>query len=272
MVYRPPVKKSEYQGTKGAAHVALNGNRTKAKVIFFNDVDGTPDKQYIVILNTCPKEVQGYIHSGDFIVNMNKDGDKIYSMYPYNGMFEVKCAKFSSKKDQPPAPLTKFGKNEAGQSYSYLFFVTLNEILSGEDKGMQIPLFLRYDFSEEEQEIDGVKKKVTGYSKQFDKSKHVRFLDEYLVITGAWKYGPIPYSDNILPKLEGRIGRAAAHFKVIVKKGYIDTLYQGSFVPNSEKPKEEPEPDNDFADGASFDGEDLTDDPTTEETTADKFE
>lgn len=256
MVYRPPVKKSAYDGLSGAANVALNGNKTKVKVTLEESGDS-----YVISVKECPKEVQAYIRSGNFVVKLSKDNDKIYSLSPTSGMFVGKVAKFSSKKDADPAPMTKVGKNQEGSTYSYLFFVVMIEITEGECKGMQIPLFLRYNFAEEVQEVKGVERKVAGYSKSLDKSKHTAFLDEFLTITGAWDAGAIPYSDNILPKLEQRIKRADKTFGFIVKKGYIETLYEQTTV----TPEETKLPDDDF--GATFDPEDLTDDPTE-----DKFE
>jgi len=260
MAYRPPAKVSEYIGERGLAKVALNGNKSKAKVVIVET-----GKEFVVSVKDCSKEVQEYIKSGEFVVSMSNDGDKIYSMYPYNGMFEGKVAKFSSKKDQPPAPLTKIGQNQQGQTYSYLFFVVMIEIASGEFKGMQVPLFLRYNFEAYDVEVRGETKKATRYNKTIEKSKHTAFLDEFMEVAGIWDAGAIPFSDNVLPKLEQRALRAAKTFKFIVKKGFLDTFYQETSIP--EPVKEETK--DEF--GATFDADDLTDDPT-EDNTEDKFE
>lgn len=265
MTYRPPVKTSDF-GTKGLAKVSLNSpdrtKATKAKVTFYND-DGTVGKQYVVAIKDCSDEVKGYICSGEFVVNMSKDGDKIFSMYPYNGMFEGKVTGFSAKKDQPPSPYTYSGKDQKGKTYTYLFFVANIEIISPpEFKGMHVPCFLRYNFEETEQDVNGTIRKVARYSTTM-KSKHTLFLDEYMGATKSWEAGPIPYSDNILPKLEQRALRAAASFKFLVKKGFLSDFYQETtFTPAK--------PDEAF-EGADFDAENLTDDPT-EDTTGDKFE
>lgn len=265
MTYRPPAKTSDF-GTKGLAKVSLNNpdrsKATKAKVTFYNE-DGTAGKQYIVDIKDCADEVKGYICSGEFVVNMSKEGDKIFSMYPYNGMFEGHVVNFSAKKDQPPAIYTKVGTDQKGKPYSYLFFVVNIEITSPpEVKGMKVPLFLRYNFEETEQEVKGVIRKVVRYSTTM-KSKHTIFLDEYMSVTKSWEAGPIPYSDNILPKLEQRALRAAASFKFIIKKGFITDFYEETtFAPAK--------PDEAF-EGADFDAENLTDDPTTDNTD-DKFE
>jgi len=254
MVYRPPVKKSAYDGLSGAANVALSKDKTKVKVTFERKADGSGGDEHVVLVKECPKEVQAYLRSGNFVVKLSKESDKIYSLSPTGGMFVGKVAKFSSKKDADPSPMTKVSTNKEGQTYSYLFFVVMIEIIEGECKGMQIPLFLRYNFSEEEQEVKGIMRKVAGYSKQLDKSKHTAFLDEFLLITGVWETA-IPYSDNILPKLEQRIKRADKTFGFIVKKGYIDTLYEQTKV----TPEETKLPEDDF--GVTFDSDDLTDDP-----------
>lgn len=253
MAYRPPVKKSTFDGPSGLAKVALNSNKTKAKILF-PATDETEEKEYVIFVKNCPEDVQGYIRSGEFIVKMDQEKTKLYSMSPANGMFEGKVSKFSARKDQPPAPMTKVGPD-----WSYLYFVVMVGITKGECQGMQIPLFLRYNFCEEEQEIKGEMRSVVGYSKNLDKSKHTALLDEFLTITGVWNYGPIPYSDNILPKIEQRVMRAAKSFNFIVKKGYIDTLYEQSSLPEQTKLPDEPE----FTEGADFDGEDLVDDPNS---------
>jgi hypothetical protein len=260
-MYRPPVKKSAYDGLSGAANVALSKDKTKVKVTFERKADGSGGDEHVVLAKECPKEVQAYLRSGNFVVKLSKESDKIYSLSPTGGMFVGKVAKFSSKKDADPSPMTKVATNQEGQTYSYLFFVVMIEITEGECKGMEIPLFLRYNFAEDEQEIKGAMRKVVGYSKSLEKSKHTAFLDEFLTITGAWDAGAIQYSDNILPKLEQRIKRADKTFGFIVKKGYIDTLYEHSGVPEETKVEE------DFNTGADFDPDDLTDDPTE-----DKFE
>jgi len=264
MVYRPPVKKSTFDGTKGAAKIALSKDKTKAKVQFVN-ADGTEGKTLVVDLKECPDDVKAYIHSGDFFVNMDADGEKIYSLYPLNGMFEVRVAEFSHQKDQPPKPMTKIGGDGKGKTWEYLYFVVLNEIVSGECKGMHVPLFLRYNFSEEVQDVNGAEKKVTGYSKSLDKSKHTAMLDDFLTITGAWNYGPIPYSDNVLPAIEKRIKKAGVQFSIIMKKGYIDTFYQQTDAPKK------PAAEEFDANVDDFDAGDLQDDPT-EDNTEDKFE
>ena len=254
MTYRPPVKKSDFDGPKGIAKVFLNGNKTKAKIVFASSGD-----ECIININNCPDEVKEYIRSGEFFVKMNQEKDKLYSMYPANGMYQFKVAKFSSRKDQPPAPMTKISKNKNWPPY--LYFVAMLKIVAGDYKDMQVPLFLHYNFEEAQQEIKGEMKSVVTYSKRLDKSDPTAFLDEFLAITGAWDFGPItPYVDNVLPKLEQRILRKGKEFPGVIKDGYIDTLYQQSSLPTETKLPEETE----FTEGAEFDADDLADDPLEE--------
>lgn len=224
MTYKPQVKKNEYGGERGQAKVMLNKDKTKAKVVFVES-----GEEYVLSTKGFSDEVKGYLQSGEFVVRLDKDETSIIGLAPYNGMFRGKIVKFSAQKDKPPAPMTKIGSNK-DQSWSYLYFVVLVEITDGECKGMQVPLFLRYNFAPADEEVKGKTVQVVAYSKDLSKSPHTVFLDEVLTVSGAWEAGPMPYKDNILPTLEKRIMRADKVFNFVMKKGFIDNVYETSSI------------------------------------------
>lgn len=223
MTYKPP-SKTGGEIIRGQASVRVNGARTKAKIVF-------RDKgEYIISIDECDEAIRKYIVPGDFIVALNGNGDKLYSLYPANGLFEVTTKRFVAQEGELPSPRTKIG-SDGKKTWEYLYFIAILEIVSGDFQGNEIPLFLRYNFAE----IGEEGHKVVGYSKRPDKSRHTAILDEYLTIAGAWEDGAIPYTDNCLPILEKRILKAGKRFRIVIKNGYVETFYTNELPYSTEE-------------------------------------
>jgi hypothetical protein len=50
-------------------------------------------------------------------------------------------------------------------------------------------------------------------------------LSDFCDATGIWKFGPIPWDDNILPELEKRVNRADQEFNVVLNGGWVEHIY-----------------------------------------------
>lgn len=233
--------KSSFGGPSGRAKVSTkkdkNGNVSLVKTTFL-DADGNPLDSFTISIDDCSEEVKGYIQSGEFKVRLGKDGKSLIAMSPWNGMFKVHTIDFAHQKDKPPVPMVKSGKT-GDQSWSYLYFMPLLEITEGDCKGMVVSYFLKYLFEGVEIEYNGKK----GMAAQFahPKSPSYPALVEYCETTKVTD-SPIPWSDNILPALLKRILRNDAHFTIVVKKGFVDSIYEESNL----KPDNEPLVDDEF--------------------------
>jgi hypothetical protein len=260
MGYKMGTVKGNFGGPSGRAKVSTQkdkkGNVTKVKVAFI-DEDGNPADSFIIPIDDCSEEVKGYIQSGEFKVRLGKDGKSLIAMSPWSGMFRVHTIGFAHQKDKPPVPMVKTGKT-GDQSWSYQYFMPLLEIAEGDCKGMVVSYFLKYLFEGVEIEFNGKK----GVAAQFahPKSPSYPVLVEYCETTGITD-APIPWSDNILPALEKRILRKDNHFTILVKKGFVDSLYEESNL----KPDNEPLPDDPFdQDDAKETAAEATEDKTFE--------
>ena len=200
--------------SSSVADVTVNSTK-KAVRILFDDGD-----KRIFPLSECPKNIR----TGTMMVRMNEKRNKVYSVYPSEGMFVGKVKEFVHQQDKPPTPNTN-------TTWDYQYFVCIIEITKGECKGMNIPYILRYNFGEVD--VDG--KAAVGFT--HPKSKYTAQLEDFLDIVGAMEK-PMKYADNILPMLEKRILLADKTFSFVIKGGYISTVFTHSgdsgFVPKEE--------------------------------------
>lgn len=238
MTYKMGTVKSSFGGPSGRAKVSVQrdkaGNVVKVRVSFI--VDDKEADSFIIPIDDCSDEVKGYIQSGEFKVRLGKDGKSLLAMSPWSGMYKVHTVDFAHQKDKPPVPKVKSGKTD-GQEWSYQYFMPLLEITEGSCKGMIVSYFLKYLFDGEEIEYNGKK----GIAAKFAHPKSPSYPDvveycETVKVTDA----PIPWSDNILPTMLKRILRNDVHFTIVVKKGFVDSLYEESKL----EPDNEPLPDD----------------------------
>ena len=203
--YRPRVvsKSSFYE----EARVMLGKVQGKpsVKIVFASGIEVVLNK------NNCPP----YVQSGEFVVTLNSDRDKMLGMRPVEGIFPVRVKSYTAKENEPPKPRMSRGE------YPSEYFIVLLEITRGKEKGMVVPFSLKYNFI-----LDRLDEKdVIGYSKSLAKSPPTAQLAEFLELTGTWEFGAIPYKDNILPILEKRQLRAKKEFNVLLKNGFVDSLF-----------------------------------------------
>ena len=219
MAYQPKTKESAFEeNPNGVAMVQRL--KDKSLGIKFSESTGNDfaGKKYRVREwpdYVKPKKVSGRT----WRIRLTNDGNGIYSIAPQSGMFTGRVQKIVSKEGEPPVPKFK-DYTYQGKLIEYYQFTTLIEIVDGDDAciGMVIPYTLRYNFGEDE---DG----SVMYTHGGSNAVHTPRLRDFLGLVGAWDKGEMKFSDNLLPKIQKRMLKAAKTFKFVVKDGWIDTIY-----------------------------------------------
>lgn len=234
MTYKFPTVKNAGYGPRGKAKIQIKGNLVR--VILHEITKDGDEIEHKVILEKkdCPDEVK----PGMWYVSLSGDKKKMYSLHPINGMFNVHVLRFSAKKDEQPVPRVHHS-NKYDDWYS---FTPILEFLDGDAKGMTVGYDLPCNFEPIDAEIKGETVKIVGIS--HPKSKYTEKLVDFLEVTEAQKAGPMKWVDNPLPKLEHRMLQADAHFKVIMKNGFVETVYLNDALPESEDVPEKEDDDN----------------------------
>jgi hypothetical protein len=188
-----------------------------------NGIEST--EEHIVALSEQEDNVKKLIQDGLWFVSLNSDGKKVYSIRPVKGVFKVRVRKLAADEDKEPAPKTN---NTFDTPYDY--WTPILEIVDGKEKGMQIPLILRYWF--EETVEDG--ENVVALEFHPKSPKHGPMLSDFLNEFGVWDYGKMKYKDNILPEIQKRLLSAKKVVQVVVKDGWIDSILGSDDVPTTE--------------------------------------
>lgn len=221
MAYQPRTIQGDYErGEMGVAKVqqVIVDGKKKVGVIFRPAEEGMKGKRFVLSHSDCPENLR----PGKWVVRLNGDNDEMLSFCPVDGQFEAKVERFVSSKNEEPTPKHQERTNpESGKAYSYLSFTVITKIVApAKVKGVEIPLFLRYNFREDDLEgesLVGMPEKGRG--------RHVDMLINFCNVTGVWERGALVWSSNILPKLEQRILRAEKTFGVIMENGWATTLF-----------------------------------------------
>lgn len=222
--YKPPMIKSG-SGPTGVAKVVFSSDGKAVKVTFVDsEVYGKP---IVLKRDKCPDNLR----PGEWYIGLNANKDEIRSWRPVNGMFKAKVQKFTSAPDKPPVPQTH-------PQWEYQYFTVLFELIAPKDvRGCIVPNNYRYHLGQYVNE-DG--KEVVGYT--HTKSKYTPQLADFLDTTGAWDRGEIAYKDNVLPILEKRILKADKVVNIVLKDGWVNTIFAtDETVESSGTPKEEPD-------------------------------
>jgi len=209
-MYQPPEKQSDFEVVRGEARVQINQEKQKVRVTFKDP--SIVSNPIVLPLSNCQCTP---MYEGMFMVTMSKDLEKLYSIRPINGVFKVTTFRFV--KDANDVPVIK-----QHPKWDYQYFTVMLQIVDGNYKGLEIPYTLHYNFGEF---VDLEGNHVVAYTKVGANSKHTPRLREYLTFAGAWEEGALAYKDNVLPDLETRILKARKTFNVIVKDGWIDSIF-----------------------------------------------
>lgn len=230
-MYKPPVVNNS--NVSGLANVRKSKDGQKFQVVLkVKTSDGeVKTEQYVLNAKDCP----AYLKSGDWRVRMKQDGSKLYSAIPADAIVKVRFHDIAHKQDEEPTPSvqrTKFG--------DVIQFTLIVKVIDGEFKDVEIPIFLNYHFTP----VDDGSKQVVGYS--HPKSKYTALLMETLDALGVWsdEFGPMQWSDNILPKLKKRAMKAGSDgvaAQIILSDGWVAKV-KALGVASSDDESEEEQP------------------------------
>lgn len=206
---------SKFKNISGGSY----GDWVSALVKFKGDIvgccpileDGTvlTDNKSVITLNkkNCPSS----LFEGKHVIQLSEDKKTLVAFRPYSGVHPAVFTRFSSKKDQDPAPKTRTSKT--GQDYQT--FTPLFEIVDGTYKGTKdVPYTLYYNFAPDENGITAFK----GGAKK---------LSEFLDYTiGLFDPPPWPNSGNLLPGLQNLASRSHKTVGLVFKMGRVDGLVE----------------------------------------------
>lgn len=217
----------------GVAKVVVGESRIKVTLKSSPESDTFDGKEYRFDKDDAPECIR---KSGTYLAAISGDEKTLYGLRPIRGTFKTKVKNIASRKDEPPAPKVKTGRYGPYQTF------TVNLVILDHDdyEGMEIPVQFNYSkFIETDDELTSVE---VG-----DKagSPGERLLD-FLEIAGVGDV-QIPFSDNILPRLQKALLKAGVEFYTKLKDGWADSFLE---IPNQkasdeDDPDDEPEDDDD---------------------------
>jgi len=214
------------RGASGISKVQLHPDGKRLRILMTEkDKNGNEqENEYRLFMADQDKNIRPMIQNGLWFVSLDGSAKKIYGIRPVRGVFKVKCSKFASEKDKEPTP-----KVNNTWEVPFSEFTALLEIVDGNEKGMIVPMKLRYWF--EEVIEDG--KSVVAYEFH-PKSRYMPILADFCDAFGVWDFGAMPYSDNILPIMEKRIKRANKTVQIAMKNGWVDSILGTDDTPDTE--------------------------------------
>lgn len=228
MSYRPPRQKSEFErgervigkfrpvkieGDKGVKVLwRTEQGETRSALVKLDDLFDNVAEQVIQVIKS------GY--DGTFNITFDTTMTKVVNFHPANGQFKVKVAEFISSEDEDPKPKVYTGRYGDMIKFNILLKVV-------EPKGLQGITFVHQMFYEKFVPIENpdTEKIETGFSSPPGNSKHCDMLSDFCDATGIWKFGAIPWSDNILPELAKRVDKSDQSFNVVLNGGWVEHIY-----------------------------------------------
>lgn len=215
MSYKMPSRPPSSDRIFGKAKIKFSDD--KVLILFKLDKkEGDADTEPIKIAlarSDCPDTVR----EGMWLVSISKNRDKLYTLRPIEGVFEMHFLDIAREKDKAPVP-------KMNQKFNYLYFNPIFEITSDAAKGLTVGyrFGLHYNFEGIEDENHHM---ITRYSTPLSpRATNTLKLDEFLNAIGVLDFGPIPYSNNILPDIWHRAKKADKKFQGVIKDGSIDSL------------------------------------------------
>lgn len=214
----PKVSKS---GPMGLAKVQIGTKTGKVKVNITYKVDGVErTDDFILDKENCPKWIQAG-KSGLYRVKLSGDKTKMFAAVPANEQVVCRFKEFSAEEGQLPAPK----KVEGGQYGPYMQMIMILEVVEGPYQGMEVPVFMRYNFIPLEDEDSG---KTIAALPAYKTAKHLKLLEDTLYALGVLEFGPLPYKDNMLPTIQKRARKAIDEndTKVLatLQDGYVNAI------------------------------------------------
>jgi len=198
------------KGPRGEAKVRVGNGQVQ---IIFKDDKDTPYRFKKADLPQTAKP-------GTFYVSLSGEGEFL-SMRPMNAIVRAKFTNFVAEEGEVPSPQEYKGgtaRRKDGTSFSYdpyLATIAILEITDKEYKEMTIPVFLRYLFVDDGEGNIAIK----GGGKNAD------LLESFLEVTGVYDI-EIPFSENVLPRLQKHLLKKGAEFQVMLKNGNCDSFLE----------------------------------------------
>jgi len=224
------------KGPKGEARIRVGNGQVQ---ITFKDDQSNP-------LLFKKSDVPEYVKAGQFYVSMSGDKE-ILSVRPINAIENARFAHFVAEEGEVPVPKEYPGgtaRRKDGTTFAYdayRAFIAILEITNNEYKGMTIPVFLRYLFVDDGEGNIAIK----------GSGKNAELVENFLEVSGVYDQD-IPYSDNVLPKLQKVLLKRRAEFQVMLKAGNVDSFMelpeQDDNFDDDKMPEEEVLANDDFDD------------------------
>lgn len=172
----------------------------------------------------------------EYFVVLTSDGDEVESIGPVEGVFSARCLDLSRpSEDDDPEPFEVSPKNEKWDPYQA--FLAFFEIQSGPFKKVRIPYFLHYKFEESKENPGFAAWKGDPENKKATRlAQIIEFCEKLDVVAEPIEW---PEDGNILPTLLDRILENNKTVKIVVKKGYIDSLMSAHNEEAEEEAEEE---------------------------------
>lgn len=168
-------------------------------------------KTFKLLRDNCPKELK---KPGRYSVRLSSTPGKareMLSFFPADGRFLCEFDNFLAREGEEPTFETHQG--EHGAWHTFIAFI---KIVEEEWQGLIVPVFLAYNFTEDEESGNA------AYSKSLSRSEPTRYLREFFVAIGVDAEDVhIPYSDNILPATQKVAKKLKKQFYVSITDGRV---------------------------------------------------
>lgn len=216
MAYKmPKVSKSGPQGL-AKIQVGTKTGRVKVTVTYKDDKGTEITEEHVLDKASCPP----WTRSGIFRVKFSGNKDKLFTAVPANEQVICQFKDISHEEGQLPTPR----KVDGGKYDPYLQFILVLTCVEGPFKGMEIPVWMRYNFIALE---DG--DRTVAALPSYKTARHLRLLEDTLYALGILDYGPLKWEDNLLPKIQKRAMRSVKEkdTKVVVTlgpDGYVTSI------------------------------------------------
>ncbi|HKZ39810.1 MAG TPA: hypothetical protein VJ044_02555 [Candidatus Hodarchaeales archaeon] len=220
--------KTGTKGPRGEAKVRVGNG--KVQIIFKEDKDNPITLQRV--------DLPDYVKPGTFYVSLSGEGEFL-GMRPTTALVRAKFVHFVAEEGEVPAPREYPGGSSVRKSDNkpfswepYMAFIAVLEITDKEYKGMQIPVFLRYLFVDDGEGNVAIK----------GGGKNAELLESFLEVTSVYD-DDLPFSENVLPKLQKRLLKKGAEFVVMLKSGNVDSF---SEIPEDDEDNSDFDNDDDL--------------------------
>lgn len=239
------VNKLSSTSKNGPAAVLVDREKSMVKVRFADE-----EKSRKFDLDECPD----YIQNGEWVVNLNMDEQGVHSIKPINAISKAKFIRFTSRQNEPPAPVTK--TSTFPPHNPYLAFTAVFGLTEAKYKGMEVTAFFHYLFE----------KDSNGMTTLQGKGKNLDFLANFLDCFGLLDV-EFEFRDNLLPVLQKKLLKADKEVELVIRNGYIEEIRK--LLSLAEEDEEEPKPVEPATkpvdpDDEDSDGDDNTDEPESE--------